>query len=347
MTKELNLGLAVTGITIKAYPFLNSVEQTAISMPEIGGRGWYQGDMTGTAGTYELIFVVVSGGEESTCGIGKIVWDGASEVVTDPTAPQISSAVRIELATELSRVDVATGSRLAMADFVAPDNATITAINAKTTNIPAFPAAVGSAMALTTDERSSLSIAVESALIDENDGQELLTAIVTKINATDVDVAGLSVTAIATASAAAILSTPENKLATGMDGSVVVGSNLDKTGYGLTSDYDPAKSAATQASVSAIPTTPLLSADYTAPNTPAEIATAVRLELASEMSGIIYMLKTLKNKREVKKAGSVWTLFVYDDDGTTPIMSKDIKDVTGQDIADLAAGVLAQELASV
>lgn len=75
------------------------------------------------------------------------------------TGAEIATAVRTELATELARIDAAISSRLALAGYTAPDNATITAIasfvdtevaaiKAKTDNLPASPAAVGSAMTL-------------------------------------------------------------------------------------------------------------------------------------------------------------------------------------------------------
>jgi hypothetical protein len=56
--------------------------------------------------------------------------------------------------------------------------------------------------------------------------------------------------------------------------------------------------------------------------------------------------KTAKNKKVLKKTGSTWELIIYDDDDTTPIFKKEIKDKDGNDIEDLDIGVLAQELAS-
>ena len=56
----------------------------------------------------------------------------------------------------LSRVDAAVGSRLATAGYTAPDNTGITAIKAKTDNLPASPAATGDAMTLTAGERASV-----------------------------------------------------------------------------------------------------------------------------------------------------------------------------------------------
>jgi hypothetical protein len=56
-----------------------------------------------------------------------------------PSASANATAVRSELSTELGRIDVAISTRNA----VAPDNAAITAIKAKTDNLPAAPASVG------------------------------------------------------------------------------------------------------------------------------------------------------------------------------------------------------------
>jgi len=58
------------------------------------------------------------------------------------------------------------------------------------------------------------------------------------------------------------------------------------------------------------------------------------------------MLKVIKNKKELKKNATVWELIVYDDDNSTPILNKVLKDSSGNDISDLAAGALAKELQS-
>lgn len=57
-----------------------------------------------------------------------------------------------------------------------------------------------------------------------------------------------------------------------------------------------------------------------------------------------FALKIIKNKKELKKNGSTWELIIYDDDDYTPILNKEMKDKDGNNITDLAAGVLAQEL---
>jgi hypothetical protein len=62
---------------------------------------------------------------------------------TVPTPSQIASQVRTELSTELARVDQAISSRLAGSAYTAPANSDISAIKAKTDNLPASPAATG------------------------------------------------------------------------------------------------------------------------------------------------------------------------------------------------------------
>lgn len=58
----------------------------------------------------------------------------------DLTLAGIASAVRSELTTELARIDAAISSRLATSGYVAPSNAEIADIKAKTDNLPSDPA---------------------------------------------------------------------------------------------------------------------------------------------------------------------------------------------------------------
>lgn len=59
-----------------------------------------------------------------------------------------------------------------------------------------------------------------------------------------------------------------------------------------------------------------------------------------------YQIKIVDNKRLLIKIGSTWHIQVFDDNGVTVIQDKELKDPTGNDITDLAAGALAQELAN-
>lgn len=59
--------------------------------------------------------------------------------------------------------------------------------------------------------------------------------------------------------------------------------------------------------------------------------------------GIAFLQKIVKNKRAITAEASGKALVVYDDDDTTPILSKPLADKDGGAISDLAAGILAQE----
>jgi hypothetical protein len=91
----------------------------------------------------------------------------------------VASAVRTEL-TELSNLDASVSSRLASASYTAPANSDITAIKSKTDNLPASPAAVSDI-----PTTAQISAAVEGSLLDENDGQAVLNAIVGAIGNTN------------------------------------------------------------------------------------------------------------------------------------------------------------------
>jgi len=71
--------------------------------------------------------------------------------------------------------------------------------------------------------------------------------------------------------------------------------------------------------------------------------TATGFATATDMT---WLKKIVTQKKELKKTGDVWYLIIYDDDGVTPILTKAIKDKNGDNILDMDAGTLAQELAS-
>ena len=154
MANELNIALAKSGLTVTAQRYQSGAAVgSAISCPETGSSGFYSGNMTGTAGTYQVAFISAS----ANVGSGSIVWSGTAEVPastfnaasdtvanvtlcattttltnapTVPTAIAIASQVRTELATELARVDVATSSRLATSGYTVPTTPPTAAANA-------------------------------------------------------------------------------------------------------------------------------------------------------------------------------------------------------------------------
>jgi hypothetical protein len=117
MPNELNIALATTGLTVTAQPYQNGAAVgSAISCPETGSTGFYSGNMTGTAGTYQVAFLASS----ANVGSGSIVWDGTAEVAPSTlTAAQVNAEADTALAdvgltnTVTGRIDAAISSRLA------------------------------------------------------------------------------------------------------------------------------------------------------------------------------------------------------------------------------------------
>lgn len=100
------------------------------------------------------------------------------------TAPSVSD-IRTELdsnSTKLANLDASISSRLAGSSYTAPANSDISAIKAKTDNLPASPAAVSDI-----PTTAQIASAVEGSLLDENDGQAVLNALVGAIGNQNVD----------------------------------------------------------------------------------------------------------------------------------------------------------------
>lgn len=77
-----------------------------------------------------------------------------------------------DIATILTRTDVATSTRLATSGYTAPDNADIALIKAKTDNLPASPAATGAQMDLVNAPNATALKAIADAKFDEANGIE-------------------------------------------------------------------------------------------------------------------------------------------------------------------------------
>jgi hypothetical protein len=136
------------------------------------------------------------GGGGGSGATAQEVWEYATRTLTAgvPTAAQNASAVRTELATELSRVDVATSTRLAETGYTAPDNASITAIKAKTdtlVNGPTLAQIEGSTIlakeATLADKASQASV---TALGTPMQAGEVVDANIVKVNDVFIDGVG-------------------------------------------------------------------------------------------------------------------------------------------------------------
>lgn len=199
MPNELNIALK-TGLTVTAQRYqAGAAVGSAISCPEVGTSGFYSGNMTGTAGTYQVAFLSAG----ANVGSGSIVWDGTAEVPVStittadiPSAASVASAVRTEL-TELSNLDATISSRLADADYTEPTSAPSASSVASAvrtelgTELGRIDQNISSRLAAadytTPPTTAQISAAVEGSLLDENDGQAVLNAIVGAIGNSNVD----------------------------------------------------------------------------------------------------------------------------------------------------------------
>jgi hypothetical protein len=225
MANELNIALAKSGLTVTAQRYqAGAAVGSAISCPETGSTGFYSGNMTGTAGTYQVAFISAG----ANVGSGSIVWDGTAEVAPStlttgdlpsvPSAASVATAVRTEL-TEISNLDASVSSRLAADNYTAPTSAptaaaVASAVRTKLTEISNLDASVSSRLASAsytapansditaikskTDNlpaspaavadiptTAQIATAVEGSLLNEADGQAVLNALVGAIGNTN------------------------------------------------------------------------------------------------------------------------------------------------------------------
>jgi hypothetical protein len=193
MANELNIALAKSGLTVTAQRYQSGAAVgSAISCPETGSTGFYSGNMTGTAGTYQVAFISAG----ANVGSGSIVWDGTAEVAPStlttgdlpsvPSAASVATAVRTEL-TEISNLDASVSSRLASSAYTAPTSAptaaaVASAVRTELTEISNLDATVSSRLASSAysaaPTTAQIATAVEGSLLNEADGQAVLNAIV-------------------------------------------------------------------------------------------------------------------------------------------------------------------------
>jgi hypothetical protein len=191
MANELNIALAKSGLTVTAQRYqAGAAVGSAISCPETGSSGFYSGNMTGTAGTYQVAFISAS----ANVGSGSIVWDGTAEVASSaPTVVQIRTEMDSN-STKLANLDTTVSSRLASSAYTAPTSAptaaaVASAVRTELTEISNLDATVSSRLASSAysaaPTTAQIATAVEGSLLNEADGQAVLNAIVGAIGNTN------------------------------------------------------------------------------------------------------------------------------------------------------------------
>lgn len=254
MANELNIALS-TGLTVTAQAYTaGAASGSAISLSEVGSSGFYTGNMTGSAGTYQLVFV--SGG--ATVGTGQINWSGTAEIPF---------------------------STLTTADI---PSAAISAIQAKTDNLPSDPAD----QSLVESAISALSIPTVVQIRTEMDSNSTALA---NLDATISSRSTLTTGDLPSVpSAASVASAVRTELTEISNLDASVSSRL------ASADYTEPTSAPSASSVASAVRTELgtelgridqnissrlAAADYTTPPTTAQISAAVEGSLLDENDG--------------------------------------------------------------
>jgi hypothetical protein len=253
MANELNIALS-TGLTVTAQRYTaGSASGSPISLSEVSTSGFYTGNMTGASGTYQLVFL--SGG--ATVGTGQINWSGTAEIPF---------------------------STLTTADI---PSAAISAIQAKTDNLPSDPAD----QSLVESAISALSIPTVVQIRTEMDSNSTALA---NLDATISSRSTLTTGDLPSVpSAASVASAVRTELTEISNLDASVSSRL------ADADYTAPTSAPTAAAVASAVRTELTElsnldatissrladADYTTPPTAAQIATAVEGSLLNEADG--------------------------------------------------------------
>lgn len=156
-------------------------------------NGWYKvaGNATDTNALGQLLLHASAAGADPT--------DDRYEVVAfDPQAA-------LATPTNITGGVITTVTNAVALPAIPANWITAAGINAGAFNGKGDWANAGAAMSLTVGERNEVAKQVEIRLVDEADTTAVLTAIVNKINATDTDLAGLSIAAITAAVAAQII----------------------------------------------------------------------------------------------------------------------------------------------
>ena len=232
MSQELNIDLGESGLTVTANVYLLGALNTAgIPCPEIGGIGKYAGDFACTpnvAGTYQIAFF---NGNSVSCGGGLLLWDGTQEIhQTGDSFANIGTAG---------------------AGLPALGDARVANLDAAVSSRSTF--AGGAVASVTAD------VGITQAAADKVWGTTART--LTGFGTLVADIA----TAVWGAATRLLTAGTNIVLAKGTG---VIGFNDIAAGAAmtLTDAYAAAQTAASQTSVNAIPTAPLLAANYVAPD---------------------------------------------------------------------------------
>jgi hypothetical protein len=278
MANELNIALS-TGLTVTAQAYTaGAASGSAINLSEVSTSGFYTGNMTGSAGTYQLVFL--SGG--ATVGTGQINWSGTAEIPfsTLTTADIPTAAISaIQAKTDNLPSDPADQSLVesAIAGLSIPTVVQIrTEMDSNSTKLANLDATISSRSTLTTGDLPSVPSAASVATAVRTE--------LTEISNLDASVSSRLASADYTAptsapSAAAVASAVRTELTELSNLDASVSSRLASASYTAPANSDI---SAIKSKTDNIPASPAAVSDIP---TTAQIATAVEGSLLNEGDG--------------------------------------------------------------
>lgn len=159
-------------------PVDNTTGTAILTQSDVQSALTSQGLTTARAGNLDNLDTTISSRLSPSGTLARVtLTDTVTTLTNAPTVPSasaIASQVRTELGTELGRLDASVSSRLASASYTAPS----TPPTAAEITTAVWAAADKTGYSLTSAERSAIAAAVEGSLLNENDGQAVLNAIV-------------------------------------------------------------------------------------------------------------------------------------------------------------------------
>ena len=117
MANELNIALPTSGLAVTAQRYQSGTAVgSAISLTEVGSSGFYTGNMTGSAGTYQIAFRSAS----ANVGSGSMTWDGTAEVIDSSQITAIKAKTDALPASPAATGDIPTESEIAAEVWAKP-----------------------------------------------------------------------------------------------------------------------------------------------------------------------------------------------------------------------------------
>lgn len=282
------------------------------------------GNVTGSVGSVagDVSGKVLGGGSSSITGTGVRAVDGSGAAIA-PASTAVSNADYTSgRAAKLDDLDATVSSRLASGSYTAPDNSSITAIKAKTDNLPAAPASTGDVTTAEAAILASLPAAPDNTTIASTKTElDALRADYTTARAGKIDSLDAAVSSRAAASTALTNATWTDARAAKLDNAdasvAAVKAKTDNlpAAPASTGDVAAATTAAGSAATAATAASSAASAAQTAAVASAASASTAATAATAAASGVSSLAGSLVGTIALSRDNTAEDQFTYDGSG--------------------------------